>query len=120
MSIHLFLFGLGRLWLSLYSYLFLFIGNTSVLKNFIIIIFFPFLATPWHTDFLGQGSDPSRSRELRRSCGNTGSLTHCAGLGIEPVSQCFQDAADPVVPQWECLKNFIHQYLSANVFPNLR
>ena len=55
MSIHLFLFGLGRLWLSLYSYLFLFIGNTSVLKNFIIIFFFLFwpphgIRTSWARD----------------------------------------------------------------------
>ena len=31
-------------------------------------------------------------RILNHSCGNTGSLTHCAaGLGIEPASQCSQD-----------------------------
>ena len=28
-------------------------------------------------------------------------LTHCARPGIEPLSQCSQEAADPVVPQRE-------------------
>ena len=43
-------------------------------------------------EFLGQGSD------LRHGGGNTGSLTHCARLGIEPVSQGSQDTTDPVAP----------------------
>ena len=34
-------------------------------------------------------------------CGNARSLTLCAGLGIEPTFQRFQDAADPFTPQWE-------------------
>ena len=52
-------------------------------------------------EFLGQGSDPSHSCDLLRSCGN--SLTHCARLGIKPVSQCFRDTADPIAPQWKLL-----------------
>ena len=40
----------------------------------------------------GQGSDLSQSHDLSHSCGNMGSLTHCARLGIEPASQCSQDA----------------------------
>ena len=39
-------------------------------------------------------SDPSCRCNLSHSCGNTGSLTHCAGLGIEPASQCSQDATE--------------------------
>ena len=61
--------------------------------------FFP--ADPWHMKFLGQGSDPSHSDNLSCSCCNTGSLTPCARLGIEPAFQHSQDTADPVVPQWE-------------------
>lgn len=62
--------------------------------------FFPFLATLWHMDFLGQGSNPSHSFDLSCSCSNNArSLTHCARPGIEPVSQGSQDAADPFVPQ---------------------
>ena len=30
-------------------------------------------------------------------------LTHCAGLGIEPSSQNCRDTADPTAPQWELL-----------------
>ena len=37
-------------------------------------------------DFSSQGSDLSHSCNLSLSCGNAGSLTHCAGLGIEPES----------------------------------
>ena len=51
-----------------------------------------FLATLWHMEFPGQGSDLSRGRDLSCSCSNAGSLTHCARLGSDP---------DPVVPQWE-------------------
>ena len=55
-------------------------------------------------EFPGQGSDLSHSwNDLSCSCGNAGSLTLCAGLGIEPASQCSRDAADPVVPQRELL-----------------
>ena len=53
--------------------------------------------------FLGQGSDPSCGYDLSRSCGNTGSLTHYAGLGNKPVSQHSQDTTNPVVPQRELL-----------------
>ena len=51
-------------------------------------------------EFLGQGSDPSCSFDLSCYCicSNTGSLTHSTGLGIEPVSQHSQDAANPIVP----------------------
>ena len=46
---------------------------------------------------------------LHCSCGNTGSLTHCARPGMEPASWCCRDAADPVVLQSE---------LQMIVFPN--
>ena len=39
--------------------------------------------------FLGQGSDPSHSCDLHHSGGNTGSLTHCARLGVKPAYQPF-------------------------------
>ena len=61
----------------------------------LIFFFFSFLATPWHTEFSGQGSDLGCSCALCSNCGNTGSLTHCTRLGIEPASQCAQDTADP-------------------------
>ena len=46
-----------------------------------IFFFFFFLATPWHTEFQGQGSDPSCSFHLCYSCGNAGSLTTVRGWG---------------------------------------
>ena len=54
-----------------------------------------------------QGSDPSLSHDLSHSCGNARSLTHCARLGIKPVTHHSQDAADPIAPQWELLFAFI-------------
>ena len=51
-------------------------------------------------EFLGQGSDPSYSRNISCSCGNTRSSTLCARLGIQREPQRSQDAADPVVP-WQ-------------------
>ena len=49
---------------------------------------FSFLAAPQHVEFPSQGSDLGHSCNLSRRCGNARSLTHCAGPGIEPVSQC--------------------------------
>ena len=72
--------------------------ETDVLPFFFFSHFWPPL---WHIELLGQGSDLNHIRDLRLSCGNARSLTHCAGLGIEPMSQCCQDAANPIAPQWE-------------------
>ena len=52
-------------------------------------------------EFLGQGCGPSCNCDWSHSCSNTRSLPHCTGLGIEPMSLCSQDAADPIVPQQE-------------------
>ena len=65
-------------------------------------------------EFLGQGSDPSRSHDLSHSCGNAISLTHCARLGSKPASQCSQDSADPIAPKKELLL-FIFEYLKNTV-----
>ena len=48
-----------------------------------------------HTQFPGQGSDLSG---IVTYC-DARSLTHCAVLESEPVTQCSRDAADPIVPQ---------------------
>ena len=77
--------------------------HSSNSRLFIIIIFF-LLATPWLMAFLDNGSDPSCSCNLCCSCANTGSLTYCAGPGIEPETQRCRDAADLVVPQQELPK----------------
>ena len=62
-----------------------------------------FLAALHHMEFSGQGSDLSCSCNPSQTCANTGSLTHCAGLEIEPAPQGSQDTSDPAVPQWELL-----------------
>ena len=68
----------------------------------VVVTFFPpILATPWHAGFSGQGSDPSHSCDLSHRCDNAGSLTHCAGPGIKPMSQSSKDAPYPDVPQGE-------------------
>ena len=68
-----------------------------------IFFLFSFLATPWHLELLGHGSDPSSNFNLCCSCGNAGSLTHHARPGIKPASQHSQ--ANPALPQKE-LHNF--------------
>ena len=68
--------------------------------GFLFVCLFSFLAALQHMEFPGQGSYPGHSRDPSHSCGHTRSLTHCAGLGIEPASQLCQDVVNPV-PQWE-------------------
>ena len=69
---------------------------------------FSFLTPPRHMEFPSQGSDLSHSFDLCCSCGNARSSTHCAGLGIEPVSWCCRDAFDPIAPQWELLSSWFY------------
>lgn len=73
--------------------------NTKISSYQSFLSFFFFLATPWHVEFPSQGSDLSHSCDLCCTWGNTGSLTHCTGPGIELVSQLSQDAANPTRPQ---------------------
>ena len=68
-----------------------------------LFVFFPFLVDPQHKEFSCQGSDLSHSLDQSWSCGNTRSLTHCAGLRIEPMSLCSQGTTNPVAPQQELL-----------------
>lgn len=53
----------------------------------VCLVLFCFLVPLQHMVFPGRGSDPSHRCDLRRSCGNTGSLTYSARLGTEPASQ---------------------------------
>ena len=56
------------------------------------------LAALQHMEFPGHmlATDQSHSCDGSHSCGNARSLTLCARPGIEPMSHCFQDAANPV------------------------
>ena len=64
-------------------------GKVFILSQSYILFYF--LATPQNMKLRGQGSDPNHSFELSHSSGNARSLTHCAGPGVEPTSQCSQD-----------------------------
>ena len=68
---------------------------------FSLSFFFFLFAAPWHMELASQGLDVSSSCDLNCWCSKARSLTHSARLGIEPTSQCSQDAANPVSPQWE-------------------
>ena len=82
----------------------------KVLHELQSLFFFFFLAAPRPMEFPGQGSDPSRSHDLRHRCGNTGSLTthcNCDGSNLRhssPKTQSSQDKANPSVPHWELLE----------------
>ena len=65
-----------------------------------LYFFFPHFWRPMAYGVPGQGSDPRCSHDLS----SARFLTGCARPGIKSVSQCFQDAASPTVPQWELLE----------------
>ena len=67
----------------------------------ISFFFSSFLAALRHMEFTGQQSDLSHSPHLSCSYGSDGSLTYYIRPGIEPMSQCSQDAADLFVPYRE-------------------
>ena len=71
---------------SLYSY---FSGGSMY------FFFFSFLTDPQNMEFPGQGSDLNYHWDLSHRCSNARSLTHCAQLGIKPVSQHSQHTANP-------------------------
>ena len=60
-----------------------------------------------HMEFPGQKSEWSHSCDLLHSCGDAGSLTHCAGPGIEPAFWSCKDMANPTAPQQELLFLFL-------------
>ena len=49
-------------------------------------------------------------------CSNSRSLTYCAGLGIESVSQSSQDATDPAEPQQELHSFFLLFFFFFHMF----
>ena len=71
------------------------LNGPSLFYLFKYLFIYLSLATSQHMEFPDQGSD--------LSCINSGSLTHCAGPGIEPSSQCSRDTTNPIVPQRELL-----------------
>lgn len=75
--------------------------------------FFLLLATPGHTEFPGQGSDPSRSCDLH---------CRCARPRTEPVSWCCRDPTYPIAPQQKLqihLNLNSHMWLVASVLDSV-
>ena len=66
-------------------------------------------------------NNPGLYEWLRCNWGSARSLIHCVRLGIKPVSHHSQDAANPIMPQWELLtcvlkvENFAWSSLERNV-----
>ena len=58
----------------------LFVKNLSLKLFCFVFLFQPHL---WHMEIPGSGMESECSCNPRHSCGNTGSLTHYAGLGRE-------------------------------------
>ena len=75
--------------LGLFFCLFVFLAYTLLQHNLQNknVLFFPFFFSQTHSIWMfpGQGSNPNGSCNLCYSCSNTGSLTHCAQLRIQPV-----------------------------------
>ena len=81
--------------------------STNYLPILIISLTFFFHHTHSLWKFSGQGSNPSHSCKLSHSYSNARSLTHCTGLGIEPLPQQQPEPLKldpyPTVPQQELL-----------------
>ena len=67
------------------------------------------MAALGHMELLSQGSDAAAVAALDP-------LTHCSRPGIEPVSWCCRDAADPVAPQQELQNGYFEGLL--NIIPS--
>ena len=65
-------------------------------------------------EFRGHGSDLSRSCHVGHSYSSARSLTCFAGPGIEPASQCSQDAPDPIAPQQELQEKLLFKVNKAS------
>ena len=87
-----------------YNFTFLYHISTS-------IIFFSFLATLWHVEPLGQGSNLSHSCDLHSVVATPDPLTHCAGPGTKLAFWHCRDTANPLAPQQELLRLFIYLLL---------
>ena len=92
-------------------------GDESLVSRFICKYFLPqsfflfsflssFLLPCRRMEFLGQGSHPSCSCNLRHSCSALDPLTCCARLEMESASWRCRDDTEPVVPQRERCKVF--------------
>ena len=70
------------------------------------VVFLSYLAAPWHREFQGQGQIQATLVTYNRAVSRPDPLTHCAWLGIEPVSWCCREASSPVGSQ-QGLQSFL-------------
>ena len=101
--------------ISFLIYIIVDICNSNNFFTNIFLALFPSFGHLCQMVFLGQWSDPSHSCDLRSSCSNARSLTHCAVPGIEPASQHAQDTANPVVPQGTYFFGILYISKSRNI-----
>ena len=106
--------------MSLSSFLSSFLPPSS-LPSFLSLSFFPFvlffflfMAAPF---FLDPGVDPSCSCNICLSCGNTRSLTHCAGPGIKPTPPQRPSLCSQVLNPLCHSRNFLWAVSWCNSFP---
>ena len=85
----------------------------------LFFLFFPHFGCPKAYGARGPGIRSEPSLELSHSCCNNECLTHCAGPGIEPVSQHSQDAANPILPLRSSDNFVLRCFLLFLVFVNL-
>ena len=77
--------------------------------------FFLFLTTLQHMEFPGRETpDPSCSCDLYSNCGNTRSLTHCAGLGTEPAERLLIPLHHSRNPTFSSFNSKISKWLPNN------
>ena len=72
------------------------------MKTFFLM--FLLLWPPCGIWFPSQRSDQSHSCDIRHSCGNIRSLTHCSGLGVKTASLGSRGTNSPFAPLQELQK----------------
>lgn len=65
-----------------------------------LFFFFPLFWPPCSTGVPGRGSDLCHRCDLYHRCGNDGSLTYCAELGIEPLTSFTKHHVSKVYPHY--------------------
>lgn len=81
--------------------------GTSVPPPFFFL--FSSSAAPCHGEFPGQGSDPTRSDDLHRSCGDAGSFSPLGWAGDGTCLLVLRSRHHPCAPQQELLSSILSQ-----------
>lgn len=76
-------------------------GDYSLRGHKFVCLFFLFFGRPSPYGVPGLGIRPKPQSQPKPQLQQLRSITHCSQPGIKPTSRHSQDAADPVVLQWE-------------------